>query len=117
MAADLEVCCIDMMAQGAANGIDDLEKRMCRLLRCDPTRVAAELQAEGYISIRNLILRHVVSGFRLHPGEMSYSTIRFPQGGLVLALEICGDECVATLRWDSTCFFLEKSTGCEDDSI
>lgn len=104
MAAALEVCSIDMMELGAGRGIDELEAKICRLLKCDPGRVANELQVCGYIIIRNLILRHVSAGFRLPRGETSYSTVRFPQGGLVVVLEIDGNECVATLRWDSACY-------------
>lgn len=98
MAASLEIRSIDVGREGRP-GLDALESDICRLLRCEPGRVASELQVEGYIVIRNAILRHI-GGVRLVP-PVAYHTVRFPGGGLVVALEVAGEECVATLRWDA----------------
>jgi hypothetical protein len=125
MAASLEVCSIDMAELGPARGLAELERAICRLLRCAPSRVAAELevnrpvhhhhhpraprqltwyvQIEGYVAIRNAVLRHAHQC--ASDENCVYSTVRFPQGGgLVVALEIDGEQCVVTLRWESSCY-------------
>jgi hypothetical protein len=126
MAASLEVCTLDMMSGGGAaaqpraprsggakpsssEALKELEGRICRLLRCEPGRAAAELQVEGYVCIRNDIVRHVDGGFRA--GGPVRRSVLFPGGGLVVLLEIDGDDCAVTLRWDAPSFTPDQSAG------
>lgn len=100
MAASLEICTLDMtLGGGACERLRELEQRISRLLRCEPGRPATELLVEGYVQIRNDVIRHVDGGFR-SPEPLRRSVL-FPGGGLVVLLEIEGGDCAATLRWDA----------------
>lgn len=116
MAASNEVCTICM--QGPGYGcIDQLEAKICMMLRCHETRRARELQSEDYISARNAIVRHIIKfqdGESTDTGDDVWSlSVFFPQG-LWLIVEASGSECIATLRWDRE--GIDSTTGFAEDS-